>query len=132
VIANAAADGTAIMPAVAGVRYRAALERGLFTRFHGGVTSALCVDIHYEDPRTSEERARDLMYEKQHPLMNDKKQKLEPKGQVTHGKAPEGDLIAIDWQVDPLYVNWWRDEPRLQEFEKYFYAEGGKPNGKGF
>lgn len=131
-IANAAADGTAILPAPAGVRYRAALERGLYTRFHGGVTSALCVDIHYEDPRTPAEREHDLAYEKKHPIFDDKKIKQEPKGHITHGKAPKGDKIAINWELDPLYVNWWKDEPRLANFERAFYEEGGKPNGKGF
>ncbi|KAK9894544.1 glycosyltransferase family 71 protein [Cystobasidium minutum MCA 4210] len=131
-IANAAADGTAILPAPAGVRYRAALERGLYTRFHGGVTSALCVDIHYEDPRTSVEREKDLAYEKKHPIFDDKKVKQEPKGHITHGKTKKGDEIAINWELDPLYVNWWKDEPRLANFEKAFYEEGGKPNGKGF
>lgn len=131
-IANAAADGTAIVPAPAGVRYRAALERGLYTRFHGGATSALCVDIHYEDPRTPSERELDMAYEKKHPLFDDKKVKQEPKGHITHGKAPKGDKVAINWELDPLYVNWWKDEPRLANFEKAFYEEGGKPNGKGF
>lgn len=131
-LANAAADGTAIAPAPAGVMYRAALERGLYTRFHGGVTSALCVDIHYEDPRTPEERRRDLAYEKKHPIYNEKKEKQDPKGHITHGKALNGDEIAINWELEPLYANWWKDEPRLINFEKAFYDEGGKPNGKGF
>lgn len=132
-IANAASDGTAIAAAPAGVRYRAALERGLFTRFHGGVTSALCVDIHYEDPRTQDERQKDLEYEKKHPIFNDKKEKQEPRGHITHGKAHKGgDEVAINWELDPLYANWWKDEPRLANFETAFYEEGGKPNGKGF
>lgn len=39
-LANADSSGKAISPAVSGVRYRAALERGIYTRFHGGTTSA--------------------------------------------------------------------------------------------
>lgn len=121
-----------MIPAVAGVRYRAALERGVYTRFHGGVTSALCVDIHYEDNRTPQEKALDLAYEIKHPIFNDGKVKLEPKGHISHGKAPNGEPISINWDISPLYVNWWRDEPRLANFEKFFYDEGGKPNGRGF
>lgn len=132
VLANAASDGTAISPAPAGVRYRAALERGLFTRFHGGVTSALCVDMRYEDPRTQEERRKDLEYEQKHPIYNEKGEKQDPKGQITHGTDPNGDEVAINWELDPLYANMWKDEARLANFEKAFYDEGGKPNGKGF
>ena len=131
-LANAASDGTAIAPASAGVQYRAALERGLFTRFHGGATSALCVDMRYEDPRTYEEREKDKAYEKKHPLYNEQKEVQAVKGHITHGKAPQGDKIEINWELDPLYVNWWKDEPRLANFEKAFYDEGGKPTGKGF
>lgn len=46
-LANAWDDGRAIMPASAEVRRRAAVERGLRPYFHGGVISALCIDIKY-------------------------------------------------------------------------------------
>ena len=29
-------------------------------------------------------------------------------------------------------VGLWGNEPRLQDFEKHFYDEGGKPNARGF
>jgi len=44
-LANARDDGRAIMPASEEVRRRAAVERGLRPYFHGGVISALCIDI---------------------------------------------------------------------------------------
>lgn len=46
-LANAWDDGRAIMPASDEVRRRAAVERGLRPFFHGGVISALCIDVKY-------------------------------------------------------------------------------------
>jgi len=143
-LANAAADETAILPAVSGVRYRAALERGVYTWFHDGTISTLCVDLHYEDPRTKEEKAADLAYELAHPPKVDKKFKSEdiekdkdekpydPSGKVTHGMGIDGEPIEIHWDISPLMVGFWRDEDRLIDFEKHFYDEGGVPNAKGF
>lgn len=139
-IANAASDGTAIVPARPGVRYRAALERGLWTRFHGGERSALCVDIHWDDPRTRVEKLADEAYEASHPRSpppaaegEEKKEEESKPGRFTVGKDQKtGELVEIDWNVSPLIVGHWRDEPRLVDFEKNFYDEGGKPIGKGF
>jgi len=132
-LANAASDGTAIIPAVSGVRYRAALERGLYTRFHGGSISALCVDLHYEDPRTKAEKEADLKYAKKHPEpLKDKEGKTHEPGKVTHGMGVDGEPIEIHWDISPVMVGWWRDEPRIANFEKNFYNEGGKPGGSGF
>ena len=44
-LANVVDDGRGIMPATEEVRRRAAMERGLRPFFHGGVISALCIDI---------------------------------------------------------------------------------------
>ena len=49
-LANAGDDGRAIMPATEEVRRRAAVERGLRPYFHGGVISALCIDIKCVSP----------------------------------------------------------------------------------
>lgn len=141
VLANAASDGTAIGPARPGVRYRAALERGLWTRFHGGERSALCVDMHWDDPRTRAEKLADEAYGAAHPsaplrsdaTADEKKKFEEDKGRYTIGKdVKTGDTIEIDWKINPLLVASWKDEPRLIEFEQHFYDEGGKPTGKGF
>ncbi len=44
-LANAKDDGWAIQPATSEVRRRAAVERGVRPYFHGGVISALCIDL---------------------------------------------------------------------------------------
>lgn len=130
-----------MLPAVTGVRYRAAYERGLYTRFHGGSTSALCVDLHFEDPRTKAEKAADLAYEKAHPrkkakpeVQENKKEEgdhtqekaesefEESKGMITYGKGIDGEEIEINWDVSPVIIGYWRDEPRLKDFEQHLYV----------
>jgi alpha 1,2-mannosyltransferase len=49
-LANADDDGWTIYPGSEEVRRRAALERGIRPFFHGGVYSALCIDLAWEDP----------------------------------------------------------------------------------
>ncbi|KAG0143192.1 hypothetical protein CROQUDRAFT_661603 [Cronartium quercuum f. sp. fusiforme G11] len=57
-LANADANGKAIMEAPAPVRRRAALERGLVPYLHGGGNSAICADIKWSDPRSEEEKEK--------------------------------------------------------------------------
>jgi alpha 1,2-mannosyltransferase len=122
-LANAAHDGQAILDAPTGVRYRAALERGVYTRFHGGSTSALCVDLHFEDPRTAAEKQADIAYELKHPPKNESFASTEEmekkKGMITHAVAKDGEVMRFDWTESPLLVGWWRDEPNIVDFEKY-------------
>ena len=124
-LANAAADGTAILPAPVNVRRRAALERGIYTRFHGGSVSALCVDMHYEDPRSIEEKEADEQFFLEHPEMVPSKYKADhgdmvdsKNGSVTHGLDAHGKPMYVHWDQSPLIVGQWGDEPNLATFEE--------------
>jgi len=130
-LANAAHDGQAILDAPTGVRYRAALERGVYTRFHGGSTSALCVDLHFEDPRTVAEKQADIAYELKHPPKNESFASTEEmekkKGMITYAVAKDGEVMRFDWAESPLLVGWWRDEPNIVDFEKYLCVYQDEP-----
>ena len=109
---------------MSGVRYRAALERGIYTRFHGGSVSALCVDLNYEDPRTKEEKRIDLEWALKHPKSNKGAGTTDPEpeiplAKVSHGIGIDGEAIEIDWDISPIMVGYWSDEPRLVDFETH-------------
>jgi hypothetical protein len=136
-LANAGDDGRAIQPANEEVRRRAALERGIRPYFHGGVISALCIDlqcvpfpfppfllgvvddvhmltfgfIRWEDPYGGPREANTVET---------------PKGKV----APNE--LGIDWGISPLEVAQWSADDRLRDLEDRMYDEGFVPNADGF
>ncbi|WVQ74113.1 hypothetical protein IAR50_003703 [Cryptococcus sp. DSM 104548] len=58
-LADAQEDGRARAPAKEMVMRRAARERGVKVKYHGGWISALCIDLEYIDPRPQERQDED-------------------------------------------------------------------------
>ncbi|ODN80348.1 hypothetical protein L202_02608 [Cryptococcus amylolentus CBS 6039] len=58
-LADAGEDGRARAPAKEMVMRRAARERGVKVKYHGGWISALCIDLEYIDPRPQERQDED-------------------------------------------------------------------------
>jgi len=112
-LANARDDGRAIMPATEEVRRRAAVERGLRPYFHGGVISALCIDINWEDPFGKAREANTIQLTSQSPKT-----------------APNE--LGIDWGISPLEIAQWGEDDRLKNFEDRVYNEGFIPSASGF
>lgn len=112
-LANAWDDGRAIMPASDEVRRRAALERGLRPFFHGGVISALCIDVNFADPHGKPREANTVQ--------------LAP---TAHKTAPNE--LGVDWGISPLEVAQWNEDDRLKDIEDWMYDDGFIPNAAGF
>ncbi|KAF8494303.1 mannosyltransferase putative-domain-containing protein [Gautieria morchelliformis] len=115
-LANADDDGWTIYPGSDEVRRRAALERGIRPFFHGGVYSALCIDLAWEDPAP-----KDNPRSKQTVREGDREKLV---------SAPNP--LGINWDASPLEVVNWGDDDRLARFEDRVYDLGFIPNGKGF
>ncbi|KAF8577363.1 glycosyltransferase family 71 protein [Ramaria rubella] len=115
-LANADDDGWAIYPGDDEVRRRAALERGIRPFFHGGVYSALCIDLAWEDPAP-----------KDHP-----RQKQLLKQGDEEKLVPIPNALGLEWEQPPLEIVNWGDDDRLNRFEGIVYDLGFRPNGKGF
>jgi len=115
-LANADDDGWAIYPGSEEVRRRAALERGVRPYFHGGVISALCIDLKWEDPTP-----KDNPRPKQLVKLGDQEKLISAPNQ-----------LGLDWETPPLEVVQWGDDDRLRGFEDKVYDLGFQPNGKGF
>lgn len=88
-LANADDDGWTIHPGNHEVRRRAALERGIRPFFHGGVFSALCIDLGWEDPAP-----------KGKPRL---KQMIKQEDQEKVISAPNP--LGIEWNTAPLEVS---------------------------
>ena len=88
-LANADDDGWTIHPGSEEVRRRAALERGIRPFFHGGVYSALCIDLGWEDPAP--------------------KDRPRPKQTIIEGNQEKevsvSSSLGINWNAAPLEVS---------------------------
>ncbi|CEQ42039.1 SPOSA6832_03801, partial [Sporobolomyces salmonicolor] len=137
-LANAGNDGIALGEVPEGrrgwrTRRRAAMEKGVRAQFHGGWVSALCIDYHYEDPRSDEELAH-AKFSVAQSLPNPANLSLAELAadvDVCYTASPTGfELKFCDEDVTEVVQ--WEDEPRLRPFENAFFEEGGKLNAKGF
>ncbi|OCF42356.1 hypothetical protein I317_03860 [Kwoniella heveanensis CBS 569] len=154
-LADADEHGRARAEAKEMIMRRAARERGIKVRYHGGWISALCIDLDYIDPRPEERKeedaARKALLEEQAALAasalssdsgssstsddesqpKDAAQADEAEGQ----KDSNGDHVGTiypDWGSNPIEVVQWRDDENLKDFEKNIYDLGFKPGGPGF
>ncbi|BGP51654.1 hypothetical protein JCM10450v2_007604 [Rhodotorula kratochvilovae] len=101
--------------------------------FHGGWTSALCIDTRWEDPRSSAELSS-AAYSAALSLPNPSSFPLEDLAatvDLSYTAAPDGFEVRFA-AGEALEVVQWAEEPRLRGFEEAFFAEGGRLNGKGF
>ncbi|BGP43439.1 hypothetical protein JCM10449v2_007474 [Rhodotorula kratochvilovae] len=101
--------------------------------FHGGWTSALCIDTRWEDPRSSAELSS-AAYSAALSLPNPSSFPLEDLAatvDLSYTAAPDGFEVRFA-AGEALEVVQWAEEPRLKGFEEAFFAEGGRLNGKGF
>lgn len=112
-LANVHDDGRGIQPASIDVRRRASVERGLRPFFHGGVISALCIDLNWVDPSGKPREANTVQLSKD-----------------SRKTAPNE--LGVDWGISPLEVAQWGEDDRLKDIENVMYDEGFIPNGAGF
>ncbi|WVQ97918.1 hypothetical protein IAU59_005035 [Kwoniella sp. CBS 9459] len=152
-LADADENGRARAEAKEMIMRRAARERGIKVRYHGGWISALCIDLDYIDPRPEERKeedvARKALLEEQaalaaSALKSDSSSSNELKEGVKEGKEEaeaeglkdsNGDHVGTiypDWSSSPIEVVHWRDDEHLRDFEKNIYDLGFKPGGPGF
>lgn len=154
-LANAWDDGRAIMPASVEVRRRAAVERGLRPYFHGGVISALCIDIKcvFFSSLLFRTGFRLFFYRSwdasclwieiidilsSFPLSSfEDPYGKEPReantvqtSPTSHKTAPNE--LGIDWGISPLEVAQWDEDDRLVNLEDWVYDDGFIPNAAGF
>ncbi|GAA6021382.1 hypothetical protein JCM10207_002029 [Rhodosporidiobolus poonsookiae] len=137
-LANAGNDGKALGEVADGpagwrIRRRATMEKGIRAGFHGGWNSALCIDYHWDDPRSDEDKwIAKLSVASVSPNPDDKP--LEDlANEVDISWTAAEDAWEMKWNSNEvLEVVQWKDDPRLRDFEEAFFAEGGKVNGRGF
>ncbi|WVR04521.1 hypothetical protein IAU60_001525 [Kwoniella sp. DSM 27419] len=150
-LADADENGKARAAAKEMIMRRAARERGVKVRYHGGWISALCIDLDYIDPRPKvrqeEDAERKKMLEEQAALAAAEAAAAaaQDTSTVSAGlpavpskeEEPENTddfvgLIYPDWGQSPIEVVHWRNDPHLRDFEKTIYDLGFKPGGPGF
>ncbi|KAK6903885.1 hypothetical protein I203_107395 [Kwoniella mangroviensis CBS 8507] len=129
-LADAQEDGSARAPAKEMIMRRAARERGVKVKYHGGWISALCIDLEYIDPRPEDRKEADAerkaILEAQNPSSDDT-----PKSEGSEEEEFVG-TIYPDWEQSPIEVVQWRDDVNLVDFERKIYDLGFKPSGPGF
>ncbi|GAA5969200.1 hypothetical protein JCM8115_004315 [Rhodotorula mucilaginosa] len=114
-------------------RRRAVWEKGIRAGFHGGWISALCIDYHWDDPRSEEEKS-DSRRSVALGLPNPEHKSLDELADgvdISYTSAPDGFEVKFDAN-EVLEVVQWADDPRLRDFEAAFFDEGGVVNGQGF
>ncbi|WWC59407.1 uncharacterized protein I303_101962 [Kwoniella dejecticola CBS 10117] len=136
-LADAQEDGTARAPAKEMIMRRAARERGIKVKYHGGWISALCIDLDYIDPRPEDRKEADAERKK----IMEEQAALSPVPDEP-ASAPKEDadeedkefvgVIYPDWEQSPIEVVQWRDDEHLKDFESKIYDLGFKPSGPGF
>ncbi|GAA5821126.1 hypothetical protein JCM11251_001976 [Rhodosporidiobolus azoricus] len=138
-LANAGNDGIALKQVEDGpkgwrVRRRAVMEKGMRAGFHGGWISALCIDYHYDDPRSEDDkRTAKLSVAAVSPNPDNKSlEELAQDVDICYTAAPDGWESKWCEEKEVTEVVAWKDDPRLRDFEEAFFEEGGKLNGKGF
>lgn len=132
-LADADDEGNARAPAREEVRRRAARERGIKVRYHGGVVSALCIDVDMIDPRprVTQELARQRK-EDEDKAWEEAKERAKEQGLPEPPRTPVDAPVVPDWSASAIEVHEWKDDDRLASFENDLYDEGFVPNGKGF
>ncbi|BGP58166.1 hypothetical protein JCM8202v2_005827 [Rhodotorula sphaerocarpa] len=114
-------------------RRRAVWEKGIRAAFHGGWVSALCIDYHWDDPRSEQEKTSSKMSaalgtpNPEHKSLEDLADSID----ISYTSAPDGFELKFDSR-EVLEVMPWGDDPRLRDFEAAFFDEGGIVNGQGF
>ncbi|ORY27091.1 mannosyltransferase putative-domain-containing protein [Naematelia encephala] len=146
-LADADETGLARRPAKEMIMRRAARERGVKVKYHGGWISALCIDLEYIDPRPEERRREtELMIVEEKRWQgqaNEAWEKLQREGGegvadldrdewIQARREADGRNIVPDWNKSPLEVVQWRDDEHLKDFEGQLYSLGFKPSGPGF
>lgn len=138
-LANPQDDGTALGavphgPAGYRTRRRAVMEKGIRAGFHGGAWSALCIDYHYDDPRTPHQidRAKLSVAQTLPNPSNLTLTELAKDVDVCYCAAPDGFETKLCGEENPTEVVQWKDDPRLRGFEDAFFEVGGHLNAKGF
>ncbi|POY72267.1 hypothetical protein BMF94_4701 [Rhodotorula taiwanensis] len=114
-------------------RRRAVWEKGIRSGFHGGWFSALCIDYHWDDPRSDEEKS-DSRHSVALGMANPEHKSLDELADgvdISYTSAPDGFEVKFD-SNEVLEVVQWGDDPRLRDFEAAFFDEGGVVNGQGF
>ncbi|KAL7418723.1 hypothetical protein Q5752_006406 [Cryptotrichosporon argae] len=140
-LADADEYGVARAPAQEMIMRRAVRERGIKVRYHGGVVSALCIDLDYVDPRPQDRRdadrarkeAADAARAERDREWDERVARIKEEG----GEVPErpeelAEPVLPDWEASPLEIVQWGNDPHLQDFERKIYDFGFKPSGPGF
>ncbi|KAL7416020.1 mannosyltransferase putative-domain-containing protein [Mrakia frigida] len=139
-LADADDLGRARAPASEEIRRRAATERGSRAFFHGGWSSAFCVDARYDDPRPDSARladdvARDAEHARLVKVWTDKGYKPGDEG-WEHDPPNMGGESPLGIKWGELETNFeiaqWGDDPLLRDFENQIYDLGFVPSGQGF
>ncbi|WRT64911.1 uncharacterized protein IL334_001850 [Kwoniella shivajii] len=133
-LADAREDGTARKEAKEMVMRRAARERGVKVKYHGGWISALCIDLDYIDPRPENRKEADY---KRKAIAEEaaKLAKPEDSNGGTSDAQSEEEFVGVvypDWEQSPIEVVQWNDDEHLRDFERKIYDLGFKPSGPGF
>ncbi|WVW78612.1 hypothetical protein I302_100571 [Kwoniella bestiolae CBS 10118] len=132
-LADAQEDGSARAPAKEMIMRRAARERGVKVKYHGGWISALCIDLEYIDPRPEERKEADAERKAILEEQNSLKEMAEDKPKIEGEEEEEFvGVIYPDWEQSPIEVVQWRDDVHLADFESKIYDLGFKPSGPGF
>ncbi|WWC67796.1 uncharacterized protein I206_101709 [Kwoniella pini CBS 10737] len=135
-LADAQEDGTARSPAKEMIMRRAARERGIKVKYHGGWISALCIDLDYIDPRPEERKEADAerkrIMEEQASLSPVPESHENAEGEKEEEEEEFVGVIYPDWEQSPIEVVQWRDDEHLKDFERKIYDLGFKPSGPGF
>lgn len=145
-LADADEFGNTRAPAREEIKRRAARERGIKVRYHGGAISALCIDIEWSDPRPEwmkvvserENGAKNRLKEQAQRQWDEAKAAAEeaglpepPKPDFLLEVEPTGP-VQPDWGQSPLEVAYWGDDENLRDFESKIYDLGFIPSGPGF
>ncbi|OWZ63999.1 hypothetical protein AYX14_06586 [Cryptococcus neoformans] len=138
-LADAGEDGRARGEAKEMVMRRAARERGVKVKYHGGVVSALCIDLEYIDPRPKERQeedaARRAALSASASFSESLPESTSADGDGTDDTSAPKEWVGVvepDWSQSPIEIVHWRDDEHLKSFEKTIYDFGFKPSGKGF
>jgi hypothetical protein len=138
-LADADEYGVARAPAKDMVMRRAARERGVKVKYHGGTISALCIDFEYTDPRPQGRRegeegviAAELeAYNRVTAQWESDLAEAAKKGELVPPKPQDPRTLLPDWSA-PYEVVRWNGIEHLADFETKLYDLGFVPNGRGF
>jgi hypothetical protein len=131
-LADADEYGVARAPAKEMVMRRAARERGVKVKYHGGATSALCIDFDYIDPRSEKRRKSEqaqvkAQEESEKTMIEQWEQDAAAAKQHNKAELPRPklhkDTILPNWE-QPYEVVAWSSDQHLANFENDVYDLG--------